>query len=149
MPPDSTTFLQTLLDPSQWTLIDILTAIGTLATIAGAWFAYWPIRQQRRTQHLYELREKNSDKVVVDHATGLMCQQAGSPNYMTYVEAEKYLRDLNRQRLAGHGDWRVPTFEEAMSVMDSKRDDYLFLDLVFDRSQRTIWTSDHESVGCA
>jgi hypothetical protein len=31
MPPDSTTFLQLLLDPQQWTPVTIFTAIGAVA----------------------------------------------------------------------------------------------------------------------
>lgn len=54
MPPDSTTFLQLLLDPQHWTPATIFTAIGALAAVAAAWFAYLPILQQRRTQRLLE-----------------------------------------------------------------------------------------------
>lgn len=54
MPPDSTTFLQLLFDPQQWTPATIFTAIGALAALAAAWLAYLPILQQRRTQNLLE-----------------------------------------------------------------------------------------------
>jgi hypothetical protein len=95
--------------------------------------------------HLYELREK----VVIDYATGLMWQQSGSANYMSYADPEKYVRDLNNQRFAGYNDWRLPTLEEAMSLMESKRHDNLYLDSVFDRMQTWIWTADKESAGRA
>ncbi len=54
MPPDSTTFIQLLLDPEQWTPATIFTAIGALAAVAAAWFAYLPYHQQRRTQRVLE-----------------------------------------------------------------------------------------------
>ena len=95
--------------------------------------------------HLYELREK----VVIDHTTGSMWQQSGSTNYMKYADVEKYIRDLNNQRFAGYHDWRLPTLEEAMSLMEPNPQDGLYLDSVFDRKQRWIWTADKESAGRA
>jgi len=95
--------------------------------------------------HLYELR----GKLVVDHATGLMWQQSGSPNSMFYADAEKYIRDLNNQRFAGYHDWRLPTLEETMSLMEPKAHGDLYLDSIFDRKQRWIWTADEESTGVA
>ena len=94
--------------------------------------------------HLYEVREK----VVIDHATGLMWQQSGSAN-VTYADAEKYVRDLNTKRFAGYNDWHLPTLEEAMSLMEPKQHDVLYIDAVFDRKQRWIWTADKESAGRA
>lgn len=91
--------------------------------------------------HLYELR----GKLVMDHATGLMWQQSGSASYRTYADAEKYIRDLNNQRFAGYNDWRLPTLEEAMSLMESKKVDGLYLDSVFERKQEWIWTADKNS----
>jgi len=99
--------------------------------------------------HQYELQEKNEAKVVIDHATGLMWQQSGSPNYINYADAEKYIRELNDKRFAGYNDWRLPTLEEAMSLMEPKLHGVLYLDPIFDRKQRWIWTSDKESAGVA
>jgi hypothetical protein len=99
--------------------------------------------------HLYEVRVIEGDKVVVDHATGLMWQQSGSPYYMTYAEAEKYIRDLNNQRFLGYNDWRLPTLEEAMSLMEPKKHGDLYIDPQFDKTQRWIWTGDKESAGLA
>jgi hypothetical protein len=97
--------------------------------------------------HLYELREREG--VVIDHATGLMWQQSGSSNYLTYADAEKYIRDLNNQRFAGYNDWRLPTLEEAMSLMEPKKHGELYLDPVFDRKQTWIWTADKYSASSA
>jgi hypothetical protein len=71
-----------------------------------------------------------------------MWQQAGSPNYMAFSEAQKYIEDLNRQKFAGFNDWRLPTLEEAMSLMEPTRNDALYIDTKFDVKQRWIWTSD-------
>ncbi len=84
--------------------------------------------------------------VVFDKTTGLMWQQSGSENDMTFNDAEKYVRDL---RLAGYSDWRLPTLEEAMSLMESKKYGDLYVDVKFDRKQRWIWTADKRTAGVA
>jgi hypothetical protein len=85
--------------------------------------------------------QKNG-KVILDRMTGLMWQQAGSLSYITFAQAEKYIMDLNRQNFIGFSDWRLPTLDEAMSLMTPKKADTLYLDKNFDRKQYWIWTSD-------
>ncbi|MBN2092240.1 DUF1566 domain-containing protein [candidate division KSB1 bacterium] len=83
------------------------------------------------------------DKVVMDRGTGLMWQQGGSSEYMTFSNAQKWIDDLNRKGYAGYHDWRLPTLEEAMSLMESRKmNGDLYIDPVFDKTQRWIWTAD-------
>lgn len=89
---------------------------------------------------------QHGDSVVFDKTTGLMWQRAGSENYRTYADAEKYVRDL---RLAGYRDWRLPTLEEAMSLMERKEYDRLHIDPKFDKAQTWIWTADKNTDGVA
>ncbi len=97
--------------------------------------------QGKGVAHLFEAREREG--VVVDHATGLMWQQSGSPNEIAFAAAEKYVRDMNQRRLAGFNDWRLPTLEEAMSLLErEKKNSDLYIDPLFDRRQRWIWTAD-------
>jgi hypothetical protein len=99
--------------------------------------------------HLYELAEREGQKLVIDHATGLTWQQSGSSKYMVFADAEKYIDELNNRRFAGYYDWRLPTLEEAMSLMESKTHTGLYLDPIFDRKQRRIWTADSYSASSA
>jgi len=87
---------------------------------------------------------------VIDHATGLTWQQSGSKETMSFAEAEKYIQKLNGQEYAGHNDWRLPTLEEAMSLMEpSTKNGDLYIDPVFDKTQRWIWTADKREAGVA
>ncbi len=99
--------------------------------------------------HEYESVERHGAKLVVDDATGLLWQKSGSENYMPFKDAEAYVQQLNAQKFGGYNDWRLSTLEEAMSLMEPKKHDELYLDPIFDRKQRWIWTADKESAGRA
>jgi hypothetical protein len=88
-------------------------------------------------------RQQNGE-VVFDHASGVMWEKSGSPNSMTYAEAKKYIDDLNTRRFANHNDWRLPTLDEAMSLVKPEEPNGdLYIDLIFDRQQQWIWTADN------
>jgi hypothetical protein len=99
--------------------------------------------------HQFEKIDQQGEKLVIDHATGLTWQQSGSPDTRTYAEAEKYIRELNDERFAGYSDWRLPTLEEAMSLMEPKKHGEMYIDPIFDNTQRYIWTADKFSAGAA
>jgi hypothetical protein len=99
--------------------------------------------------HLYEKREQDRQSIVVDYATGLTWQQSGSPSYLTFENAQAFVTQLNAEKHAGFNDWRLPTLEEAMSLMEPKKHSNLYIDPLFDRQQTWIWTADKESAGRA
>ncbi|MGE0085306.1 MAG: DUF1566 domain-containing protein [Desulfococcaceae bacterium] len=85
----------------------------------------------------------NGDGTVTDRATGLMWEQSGSKEYLTSEKAKEYIRDLNRKRFAGYSDWRLPTVEELLSLMEKeKQDNDLYIQTVFDKQQRWCWNAD-------
>jgi hypothetical protein len=81
--------------------------------------------------------------VVADRATGLTWQKDGSPGPLSHDDALAYVRGLAEQRYAGFDDWRLPTLEEAMSLMEPKKSGDYYLDPVFERTAATVmWTTD-------
>ncbi len=89
------------------------------------------------------------DSVVHDSTTGLFWQQSGSPNRLTFAQALSYVDSLNVAEYGDSTGWRLPTLEEAMSLMEPKRANGLFIHPVFDSKQEWIWTSDKGSVSAA
>ena len=90
------------------------------------------------------------DSVVHDSTTGLSWQQSGSSEWLTFKQAQTYIDSLNVARYGGYTNWRLPTLEEAMSLMEpTQKNGDLFIDPVFDNQQRWIWTADKESASRA
>jgi len=101
---------------------------------------YW---MGRGVQHDYKNKTVNGDKIVMDHTTNLTWQQGGLSNNVKYAVAEKYITELNAKKFAGFTDWRLPTLEEAMSLMEAKKSDNdLYIDSVFDETKHWMWTAD-------
>lgn len=93
--------------------------------------------------HEYNVKTINNDRVVEDYATGLMWHQSGSDKCMNWKRAQKWIEVLNAKRYAGYNDWRLPTLEEAASLLEvDKKDSGLYIDPVFDSKQWSIWTRD-------
>lgn len=95
--------------------------------------------------HLYhQLKKYDLECTVVDYVTNIMLQQSGSSKLLSYEKAQGYIDQLNADRFAGHSDWRLPTFEEAMSLMRPQvKNGDLCIDALFNDTQQWIWTSDN------
>ncbi len=96
--------------------------------------------------HDYNLKAIKGDKVVVDNATGLMWHQGGSRKYMKWKKAKKWIEKLNKRGYAGYQDWRLPTLEEAASLLQfDENDSDLYIDPIFSKKQQWLWTGDSEA----
>ena len=87
--------------------------------------------------------ELGDRKIVEDRKTGLMWQQSGSEEYILFEKAQIYIDRLNRKEFGGFNDWRLPTLEEVMSLIEpEKKDGELYIDSRFGKRQPWIWTAD-------
>lgn len=97
-------------------------------------------------KHQFEIQTIHGDKVVIDHASGLMWQQGGSSGFMNFEEAKEWVVGLNQKMYIGFNNWRLPTLEEAMSLMQPKRNKAdQHIHAKFDNMQgslKWVWTSD-------
>jgi len=76
-----------------------------------------------------------------------MWHQGGSDDEMDWYEAKEWVEDLNSEEgYAGYQDWRLPTVDEAVSLLESsEKNGDLYIDPVFCKKQRWIWTGDSKA----
>jgi len=91
--------------------------------------------------HFYE-KIKSHESVVVDSASGLIWQKEESEKAMLFSETEKFIQKLNSNHYAGFSDWRLPTLQEAMSIMKYGEKTPVYLSPNFKISGGIIWTAD-------
>lgn len=97
--------------------------------------------------HRYKPQVIGDAVVVVDGATGLMWQKGQSDDAMGLQDADAYIAALNEQKYGGFTDWRLPTLEEAMSLVEPKKSGELHIAQLFKPEAIRIWTSDREANG--
>lgn len=97
-------------------------------------------------ENRYSLRRDR--QMVRDAATGLEWQRASSEGRLTWRAAEGYVADLNRQAFLGYRDWRLPTLEEVMSLVEPepRPADGLYIDPLFRGEAWWLWTTDRPDV---
>jgi hypothetical protein len=72
-----------------------------------------------------------------------MWHQNGSNKYVKWNKAKEWVRSLNSRGYAGYNDWRLPTVDEAVSLLESsEKNGGLYIDPVFSNKQEWIWTGD-------
>ena len=106
----------------------------------------WGFIGHSTINHDYSLKAVSGDVVVVDNATGLMWHQGGSVDWLNWNYAKEWIEDLNSRGYAGYQDWRLPTVEEAASLLESsKKNGDLYIDPVFSKHQLWILTGDRKA----
>ena len=82
-------------------------------------------------------------EVVTDPVTSLTWQKSGSPNAMTYQDAQAYIAKLNQDRFAGYSDWRLPTVDELLSLLTQDKQAHgLYIHPIFGATQTWCWSAD-------
>jgi len=91
----------------------------------------------------FEKLSPEGDLVIFDKSTGLMWHSSGSENTIDYFAALEWIDDLNEKKYGGFSDWRLPTVEESVSIMETeKMNGELYIDPLFSDVQGVIWTGD-------
>lgn len=104
------------------------------------------LRTTANSEFVNELEERRIENhsVIIDNKTGLIWQQKVSDKALSYIDAEKWAQNLNNEHNVSRSDWRLPTMEEAISLVQSrsKIDTYK----LFGVEGRAIWTVDSFSI---
>jgi serine/threonine protein kinase len=91
----------------------------------------------------YEKESKKSRNVVIDYTTGLMWYNHELEQEMGIYEAENWVEKLNSEKYGGYDDWRLPTLEEAASLLiKNKNKQGLYIGPIFSSITSKIWTKD-------
>lgn len=90
----------------------------------------------------FELKATGDQPVVMDQASGLTWHQSGSDFAMIYEDIPEWLEQLNTDKYGGYSDWRLPTLEEALTLMEPKARDRFYIDPLFSKLQFSMWTAD-------
>lgn len=84
---------------------------------------------------------------LVDKSLGLMWQRSGSTKFLSRNDVKEYIDDLNRSNFGGFSDWRLPSLIETLQLMEPKSfRDGLYINSIFDKYQKWIWTSDQYGI---
>jgi hypothetical protein len=85
--------------------------------------------------------------VVIDQRTRLMWQRDGI-DIGSLRSIQKNIEDLNKRKFAGFADWRLPTMEEAMSLMEPEKNlKGIFLNPCFSKEQPFIFVAARRKPG--
>ncbi len=88
----------------------------------------------------------DSNGIITDRATGLTWEQAGSEYPVTWENACVHVETLNRKQYGGRTDWRLPTVDELLSLVnETPHGQALCIAPVFDPVQRRLWSCDLRS----
>lgn len=86
--------------------------------------------------------------VIKDLSTSLMWYGGTPSKSLDYKKAEKWIRGLNSKRYGGFADWRLPTVDEAASLLRRNTNaSGLHIDPAFPSGLRSIRTGDKPRVG--
>ncbi|NIM18331.1 MAG: DUF1566 domain-containing protein [Candidatus Aminicenantes bacterium] len=91
----------------------------------------------------YEKESKKSGNVVIAYTTGLIWYNGELKQEMNLEEAEKWIEKLNSDKYGGYSNWRLPTLEEAASLLRKyKNKQGLYIGPIFSSITLKIWTKD-------
>ena len=121
---------------SAWT-VDYYFAEAAFGPVyAGRNSVYAPVRCVRGAALPDSVYVDNGDGTVLDQASGLVWEKAGSASDMTWKQA---LAWCENQRTAGKSDWRLPNKLELETLVDVSRVAPA-IDPVFTESGHSYWT---------
>ena len=119
---------------------------GELGTFLKKW-NFFDTEENPDGDFINRLLDPADGKTVVDQRTGLMWQRGGLD--ITAVRSMKRnIEKTNKDGFAGHHDWRMPSMEEAMSLMEREQNSKgTYLHLCFSKDQPFVFVDAQRKPG--
>jgi hypothetical protein len=93
------------------------------------------------------LISSGNPEVIIDQRTSLMWQRDGLDIHSIRT-IQRNIKELNKDNFAGFSDWRLPTMEEAMSLMEPEKNvKDVFLNPCFSKEQPFIFVAAQRKPG--
>jgi len=90
----------------------------------------------------------NGDQATATDLVAGVSWQLDGCDLTSIMKVRTYIEELNRRRFAGHDDWRLPTLDEALSLMKPEKNDKgLHLHQAFSSEQPFIFVVDERRPG--
>lgn len=94
-------------------------------------------------RHQYEARNIDGLSLILDRSTNLVWARQQNLVKMNLRKTQSWIESLNRVQYGGIKGWRLPTVEEAASLLERNAGGGInFLDAVFGEGIKEIWTGD-------
>ena len=94
-------------------------------------------------RHQYEIKNAAGLRLIFDRATKLVWTRQHNLVKMNLEKTKDWIESLNHAGYGGVSSWRLPTVEEAASLLAKNPDeDKIFLDAIFGEDIKSIWTGD-------
>ncbi|MGH1366683.1 MAG: DUF1566 domain-containing protein [Calditrichia bacterium] len=108
-------------------------------------FDFYKNPDGRGVANSFERRNTRNGEYVIDNATGLTWLQKASPRFYQN-QIDTYLLKARDGREAGYRDWRIPTLEELMTLLEPTKSGNFYLDPIFvegNPDMEFVWSSDY------
>lgn len=101
----------------------------------------WNVHLSHESGKFRNLFKAARNETIIDMKTHLMWQRGGSQKVLNWDETQQYVKTLNQKKFAHYSDWRLPTAEELLSLIEHRKNKQgLYINNMFSDHQNICWT---------
>ncbi len=146
--------------PWGWVLVTVLSLAGLAGADEGYFYGHDIKVEQPKLSYDKEGKLRfidNEDGTVMDLQHHLMWKKKDSyqevKQWLNWYDAQNYIKKLNMERFAGHGNWRLPTRKELETLYDETKEvpwnyywtkNKVHIDPIFGNTGCCFWTNEEK-----